>query len=59
MRIRKTASGITAAIMLATAVCSPLCDNLPLASGGGAVVAGAEKVNSASPKRALPITVIR
>lgn len=48
MRIRKTASGITAAIMLATAVCSPLCDNLPLASGGVAVVAGAEKVNSAS-----------
>ena len=34
MRIRKTASGITAAIMLATVVCSPLCDNLPLASGG-------------------------
>ena len=51
MRIRKTASGITAAIMLATVVCSPLCDNLPLASGGVAVVAGAEKVNSASAQK--------
>ena len=53
MRIRKTASGITAAIMLATAVCSPLCDNLPLASGGVAVVAGAEKVNSASAQKSV------
>ena len=43
MRIRKTASGITAAIMLATVVCSPLCDNLPLASGGVAVVARSEE----------------
>ena len=53
MRIRKTASGITAAIMLATVVCSPLCDNLPLASGGVAVVAGAEKVNSASAQKSV------
>ena len=53
MRIRKTASGITAAIMLATAVCSPLCDNLPLTSGGVAVVAGAEKVNSASAQKSV------
>ena len=53
MRIRKTASGITAAIMLATAVCSPLCDNLPFASGGVAVVAGAEKVNSASAQKSV------
>ena len=53
MRIRKTASGITAAIMLATVVCSPLCDNLPLTSGGVAVVAGAEKVNSASAQKSV------
>ena len=53
MRIRKTASGITAAIMLATAVCSPLCDDLPLTSGGVAVVAGAEKVNSASAQKSV------
>ena len=53
MRIRKTASGITAAIMLATVVCSPLCDNLPLASGGVAVVAGAEKVDSASAQKSV------
>ena len=53
MRIRKTASGITAAIMLATVVCSPLCDNLLLASGGVAVVAGAEKVNSASAQKSV------
>ena len=53
MRIRKTASGITAAIMLATVVCSPLCDNLPFASGGVAVVAGAEKVNSASAQKSV------
>ena len=53
MRIRKTASGITAAIMLATVVCSPLCDNLPLTSGGVAVVAGAEKVNSASARKSV------
>ena len=53
MRIRKIASGITAAIMLATVVCSPLCDNLPLASGGVAVVAGAEKVNSASAQKSV------
>lgn len=43
MRIRKTASGITAAIMLATVVCSPLCDNLLLASGGVAVVPAQKK----------------
>ena len=53
MRIRKTASGITAAIMLAAVVCSPLCDNLLLASGGVAVVAGAEKVNSASAQKSV------
>ena len=53
MRIRKIASGITAAIMLATVVCSPLCDNLPLTSGGVAVVAGAEKVNSASAQKSV------
>lgn len=53
MRIRKTASGITAAIMLATVVCSPLYDNLPLTSGGVAVVAGAEKVNSASAQKSV------
>ena len=53
MRIRKTASGIMAAIMLATVVCSPLCDNLPLASGGVAVVAGAEKVDSASAQKSV------
>ena len=53
MRIRKTASGITAAIMLATVVCSPLCDNLPLTSGVVAVVAGAEKVNSASAQKSV------
>ena len=53
MRIRKTASGITAAIMLATVVCSPLCDNLPLTSGVVAVVAAAEKVNSASAQKSV------
>ena len=53
MRIRKTASGITAAIMLAAVVCSPLCDNLPLTSRGVAVVAGAEKVNSASAQKSV------
>lgn len=59
MRIRKTASGITAAIMLATVVCSPLCDNLPLTSGGVAVVAAQKKRIAHLPKRASPITVIR
>ena len=53
MRIRKTASGITAAIMLATVVCSPLCDNFPLTSGGVAVVASAEKANSASAQKSV------
>ena len=51
MRIRKTASGITAAIMLATVVCSPLYDNLLLSSGGVGVFGGAEKLNIATAQK--------
>ncbi len=44
MRIRKTASGITAAIMLATVVCYTRFDKIKLSNGGGAVFCRAEKI---------------